>query len=481
MVKMSYLWKSILGLLLFSHTLFANTDDFKKLWYPGTIEEAFTQAKKDKKPMLLYWGAVWCPPCNELKAQIFMKPEFLAITEPVLRVYLDGDTEEAQKWGDKLHASGYPTLLLLSSQGKELFRLGNGVNWDEFKEAFQSALHSNGSFADALQEAQSSKKVPHSVWKILAYNDWYAYSAPVKEKAKFLLIREKLIDKIPNEFVAEKSLLVEGLLASASDRGDIKDSEVFGLWTRTDKKAVQYMNILLNSDQSAWAGRDLLTYGAKDLLKWLKEHSSEQEFKELSSRWMEHTEKMHSHKNASKELKLWSLYPQMILSKDYSKYSQKPFDSVKKTIIATVKETDENAKSTYERHSVISGAAWFLRELNEVEESRKLLLKELQETDTPWYYQSSLSHLEEKQGNVKEALRWSKLAKESAKGNATRFQWLASDLLLNLKLAPKDKKSIQALLKEYKTTKKSLSDANKGRNAHSIKAVEKALKKAGVK
>ena len=85
-------------------------------WHDGTVEEAFAEAERSAKPLFLYWGAVWCPPCNLMKSTLFQQPEFIARTRDFVAVYLDGDTERAQVWGEKHDAVGYPTLIVFDSR-----------------------------------------------------------------------------------------------------------------------------------------------------------------------------------------------------------------------------------------------------------------------------------------------------------------------------------------------------------------------------
>ena len=89
--------------------------------------------------MILYWGAVWCPPCNQMKASLFKDPAFIAETEKFVPVYLDGDTAGAQQWGERFGISGYPTVIVLSPDGTEVTRISSATMASELPELLRVA------------------------------------------------------------------------------------------------------------------------------------------------------------------------------------------------------------------------------------------------------------------------------------------------------------------------------------------------------
>ncbi len=95
------------------------------------FSKAQAQAKTEKKMVLMdFNGSDWCPPCKALRKTVFSSPEFLDYAKKNL-VLVDVDfprqkkqPEELKKanqaLAEKYSIEGYPTVIILSSDGKEL-------------------------------------------------------------------------------------------------------------------------------------------------------------------------------------------------------------------------------------------------------------------------------------------------------------------------------------------------------------------------
>lgn len=94
------------------------------------LDKAMEQAKKEKKAILVeFTGSDWCPPCMMMRKNVFSKKEFVdAASKDYILVELDfpkADKELAKKnqpTAEKFKITGYPTVILLNSEGKEFNR-----------------------------------------------------------------------------------------------------------------------------------------------------------------------------------------------------------------------------------------------------------------------------------------------------------------------------------------------------------------------
>ena len=99
--------------------------------WTADYDAALAKAKEENKAVLLeFTGSDWCPPCKLLAKNVFTKKSFIeAASENYILVKLDfprADKALAEKnkpLAEKYEIQGYPTIVLLDSDGKEFSRV----------------------------------------------------------------------------------------------------------------------------------------------------------------------------------------------------------------------------------------------------------------------------------------------------------------------------------------------------------------------
>ena len=97
------------------------------------LPAAQAQAKKDKKLVLVnFTGSDWCGWCKKLQAEVFTTKEFGAYAkDKLVLVEIDFPNQKKQSaelkkaneaLQEKYKASGFPTIVALNGDGKEVWR-----------------------------------------------------------------------------------------------------------------------------------------------------------------------------------------------------------------------------------------------------------------------------------------------------------------------------------------------------------------------
>jgi thioredoxin-related protein len=139
-------WLASLTVAALSASAFAATPE----GWVTDLDKALEKAKAAKKSVLVeFTGSDWCPPCIAMRKNVFSKEEFVKkASEKFILVELDfpkGDkavAEKNQPLAEKYKIEGFPTVVLLDSEGKEFSRFfaSEAPTVDEFLKRLDTAL-----------------------------------------------------------------------------------------------------------------------------------------------------------------------------------------------------------------------------------------------------------------------------------------------------------------------------------------------------
>lgn len=429
------------------------------------VDAAFAQAKKENKPLFLYWGAVWCPPCNQVKATVFSRADFIERARLFVPVYIDGDAPAAQKLGARFKASGYPTMILFRPDGTEITRLPGEVDTARYMQVLQQGLNGGRSVKSLLEAARAGKPLSATDWNLLAFYSW-----DTDEQA--LLPRGERVATLWD--LAQRSTRAA---PEASARLAMKAASMAGSDPKAafDKAAaLQRMRAALADPRISRAILPELTWGAERLPGFLTEANSPQR-RELVQQWDRRLTQLAADGGLSRLDRIAATNGRVALARLDTPKGPLPV-ALQTEVRAVTTITTREATDRYEREVVVYAAAGVLTDADLLDESDALVRAQLRRSATPYYHMLVLASNARKRGDNVAALNWYQQAYETSKGPATRLQWGSGYVRALLDLSPTDLPRIEAAARSVIADIEPTPDTFHARNSGTLTRMATRLK-----
>jgi thiol:disulfide interchange protein len=101
---------------------------------------ALKKAKETSKPLIVIFSAVWCPPCQTNKNDVYPSATVKPFHDKFVWAYLDTDDAKNHPAAKKFSVSGIPHIEFLNSNGKSIGQVVGGTTPDTFAKSLKSAL-----------------------------------------------------------------------------------------------------------------------------------------------------------------------------------------------------------------------------------------------------------------------------------------------------------------------------------------------------
>jgi thioredoxin-related protein len=434
------------------------------------VDAAFAQAKAETKPVFVYWGAKWCPPCNQVKATLFNRQDFIERSRAFVPVYVDGDSPGAQKLGARFKVSGYPTMVLFTPQGAELTRLPGEVEAERYTQVLTLGMNAQKPVKDVLAQAKSGGAgLTANDWRLLAFYSWDTDQQQLVPKDGVPALLKQLADACPADQTEIATRLRLKALAAVDDKGPAKP----------DAAAQATLLKVLADAAAARPYMDVLTNYATDITRALSAKGTPQRA-ELLAAFDGALKRFEADTTLSRADRMGALIAQVDLAGiDATKDAKGTKPRLPDALLADIREqtarADREITDGYERQAVITAAAYLLEKAGLGAESDTLLKANLAKSHSPYYLMSELASNAKARGDKAEALNWYEQAFDKSEGPATRLQWGSSYINALVDLGPQEEARIEKAASQLFAEAAKQPDAFYERSGRSLQRVGSKL------
>ncbi|MEX3605448.1 MAG: thioredoxin fold domain-containing protein [Burkholderia sp.] len=408
-------------------------------WQQGDIGVAFAQAKRSNKPLLLYWGAVWCPSCNQVKATVFSQQVFKDRSSFFVPVYLDGDAANAQKLGERFKVRGYPTMILFRPDGTEVTRLPGEADLDRYMQALSLGMNATHSFKQTLAAAlRNGAALKPDEWRMLADYSWDTDGDLPVPGERIAQTLQTLSAHARANHAPKEALRFELKAAVAAANGEpAQQGEL-------DKTAgLTALRTALNDPRLSREQSDVLVATPADVVRWIGKDVAERA--RLSQAYDTALVHLSTDPSLSAIDRTIALRGRVSLARLAAPKGAPLPVSLLDTVRKQFSAATQAATNPYERAAVVSEGADTLTDAGLYDDSDALLKAELPRSATPYYFMSGLATNAKSRGDKVAALEWYRKAYETTSGSATRLRWGAIYLANAVSLAPEDSTRIEGI------------------------------------
>jgi thiol-disulfide isomerase/thioredoxin len=407
------------------------------------VDAAFAEARADDKPVFLFWGAAWCPYCADLKAHVFARRDIQEKLKLFVPMYLDGDDAGAQRWGDEFAVRGYPTVLALDADRRELARIAGGMDVAVYAEMLDLVLgdvHPVSTLLGSLEDRADPLSADDC--RRLAYNGWGLGDETGQEIAALLA---RAIERCPADAKVERARLTAIATAYAVDAeidaiepGEPPSPELMQL--------IAAVRTLVAERELAVAAADALLYLGEEYFSVVHDQDEERAA-ELAERWAAVMDATADDAHFTEGDRLGAVRSKVLAVKTLVGEGIVP-PEVDAAARARAEAALARTAGTPAEPGAVNAAVNLFVALDDLPRAYTVAEAAVARSKTPYYHMADLAALDERRGQTDSAIAWLERAYRESKGPATRFQWGTNYVRGLIRMRPDDEAAVRDAMLE---------------------------------